>query len=81
MRAKHEFLNKDLGTIDPAIGAGLTARGMIDDNFAHAVDAAIDDTRDKWATLEEQLRATYGDRQGAQLACAITHDHPLTVCP
>lgn len=81
MRAKHEFLNKDLGAIDPAIGAGLTARGAIDDNFAHAVSAAIDDTRDKWATLEEQLRAAYGDQQGARLACAVTHDHPLTACP
>jgi hypothetical protein len=81
VRIKHAFLDKDLGTIDPAIGAGLTSRGIINDNFAHAVAAAIDDTRDKWATLEEQLRATYGELRGAQLACAITHDHPLTACP
>lgn len=80
-RVKHEFLNKDLGSIDPTIGKGITVRGKIDDNFAHAVEAAIDDTRDKWATLEEQLRATYGDRQGARMACAITHDHPLVDCP
>lgn len=80
LRIKHEFLNKDLGTIDPAIGAGLTARGLVADNFAHAVSAAIDDTRDKWATLEEQLRATYGYQQGARMACVITHDHPLTEC-
>jgi hypothetical protein len=81
MRAKHEFLNKDLGTIDPEIGAGITARGMIADNFAHAVSAAIDDTRDKWATLEEQLRTTYGDRQGTRMVCVITHDRPLVDCP
>ena len=81
VRVKHEFLNKDLGAIDPAIGAGLTPRGKINDNFARAVSAAIDDTRDKWATVEEQLRATYGDQEGSRLACAITHDHPLTECP
>lgn len=81
MRIKHAFLNKDLGVIDPAVGAGLTSRGKINDNFARAVAAAIDDTQDKWATLGEQLRATYGDLQGARLACAITHDHPLTACP
>src|SRR5436305_1644513 len=44
---KHEALNKDMGTIDPAIGAGTTPRGRTGDNFKRAVEAAIDDTRDK----------------------------------
>jgi len=81
MRAKRLTLNKDMGTIDPQIGKGTTPRGLIADNFAHAVEAAIDDTRDKWATLEEQLDATYGDQQGARMACVITHDRPLNICP
>jgi rubrerythrin len=81
MRAKRLYLNKDMGTIDPQIGKGTTPRGLVADNFAHAVEAAIDDTRDKWATLEEQLAATYGDQQGARVACVITHDRPLNACP
>ena len=80
-RAKRLTLNKDMGAIDPQIGRGTTPRGLIDDNFAHAVEAAIDDTRDKWATLEEQLASTYGDGPGARMACVLTHDRPLNVCP
>jgi len=80
-RAKRLTLNKDMGTIDPQIGRGTTPRGLIDDNFARAVEAAIDDTRDKWATLEEQLASTYGDGPGARMACVLTHDRPLNVCP
>jgi hypothetical protein len=81
MRAKRLTLNKDMGAIDPVIGKGTTPRGLIDDNFARAVAAAIDDTRDKWATLEEQLSATYGEPQGTRMACVITHDRPLNICP
>ena len=80
-RAKRLTLNKDMGAIDPQIGRGTTPRGLIDDNFARAVEAAIDDTRDKWATLEEQLASTYGDGPGARMACVLTHDRPLNVCP
>ena len=80
MRIKRQYLNKDLGAIDPDIGKGTTPRGLIDDNFAHAVAAAIDDTRDKWATLKEQLTATYGDQQGTRMICVITHDRPLNIC-
>ena len=80
-RAKRLTLNKDMGTIDPEIGKGTTPRGLVDDNFARAVAAAIDDTRDKWATLEEQLASTYGDGPGARMACVLTHDRPLNVCP
>lgn len=81
MRAKRLTLNKDMGTIDPEIGKGTTPRGLIADNFARAVEAAIDDTRDKWATFEEQLAVTYGGPQGARMACVITHDRPLNICP
>jgi hypothetical protein len=80
-RAKRLMLNKDMGTIDPQVGRGTTPRGLIDDNFARAVSAAIDDTRDKWATLEEHLASTYGDGPGGRMACVLTHDRPLNVCP
>jgi hypothetical protein len=79
-RVKHRVVNKDDGTIDPVLGSGTTIRGGIADNFAKAATAAIDDTRDKWATLQEKLIATYGGHDGLLMACAITHDHPMQDC-
>lgn len=79
-RIKHQVVNKDEGTIDPILLSGTTIRGRIADNFARAVNAAIDDTRDKWATLKEKLIETYGPRDGALMACAISHDDPLEDC-
>lgn len=79
-RVKHLVVNKDYGTIDPAIGGGTTRRGSHDDNFAHAIEAAIDDTRDKWLTFRERLTQAYGARTGALMACAISHDDPVADC-
>ncbi len=79
-RVKHLALNKDKGTIDPAIGAGATERGKINDNFRHAVEAAIADTKDKWATLKERLVAAYGAARAAKMVCALTRDDPVKVC-
>jgi len=80
VRVKHAVLNKDTGAIDPAIGAGTTPRGKTDGNFRRAVEAAIADSRDKWALLRERLRARYGARDGARMACAISHDDPVRDC-
>jgi hypothetical protein len=77
---KHEHLNKDKGQIDPTIGAGTTSRGKVDDNFKLAAEAAIVDTRDKWATFRERLLTTYGVTRGARMICAITHDNPVRTC-
>jgi len=77
---KHEDLNKDKGTIDPSLGAGTTERGKVNANFQHAVSAAIDDTRDKWAMLRERLVATYGAQKGNMMICALTHDNPAKTC-
>ena len=79
-RVKHLALNKDKGTIEPTIGAGTTPRGSINDNFRRAVEAAIDDTRDKWATLKERLTATYGAERAATMVCALTRDKPSKGC-
>jgi hypothetical protein len=79
-RIKHAVVNKDEGTIDPIILTGTTQRGRIADNFARAVNAAIGDSKDKWATLKERLIATYGAHDGALMACAITHDDPMEAC-
>jgi hypothetical protein len=79
-RVKHAVVNKDDGTIDPLLGAGTTLRGSHDDNFAHAITAAIDDTQDKWADFRERLVAAYGPQEGALMACAISHDDPMEDC-
>jgi len=79
-RVKHMVVNKDDGTIDPVIGDGTTIRGRHDDNFAHAVEAAIDDTRDKWLTFRRRLTDAYGAKTGALMACAISHDDPVADC-
>jgi len=79
-RVKHAVVNKDTGAIDPILGDGTTLRGSHDDNFAHAIAAAIDDTRDKWLTFRQALVAAYGAKSGALMACAVSHDDPLADC-
>jgi hypothetical protein len=80
-RVKHRDLNKDEGTIDPAIkAAGRTARGKVRGNFGRAVRAAVSDTGDKWATLSERLVAVYGPKRGALMICAIVRDDPVKDC-
>lgn len=79
-RVKHEFLNKDKGTIDPAIGGPATPRGLVQDNFRRSVQVAILDTRDKWSILQERLVARWGARDGNLMICAITHDDPSATC-
>lgn len=75
-RAKHAALNKDEGKVDPKPGKGKTDRGKINDNFAHAANAAILDSRDKWKTFRERLVSTYGEKRAAAMACALTRDDP-----
>lgn len=78
-RVRHAVLNKDTGTIDPATGAaqdGTTPRGAENENFAHAVAAAIEQTRDDWAYFEEQVTAAYGSDRAALILCAVKSDDP-----
>ena len=79
-RVKHAALNKDEGVIDPAVGAGATQRGMVQDNFRRAVEAAIADSRDKWALFRERLVSAYGPTKGARMACVIRSDSPAKDC-
>lgn len=79
-RVKHEFLNKDKGTIDPALTAAGTPRGVVHGNFARSVQVAIADTQDKWLILKERLVARYGLRDGRTMICALTHDDPAKTC-
>ncbi|MEH6663163.1 MAG: hypothetical protein V7679_16065 [Parasphingorhabdus sp.] len=79
-RVRHGNLNKDLGTIDPVIGNGTTERGAMNDNFRHAVEAAISDSADKWATYKELVVAAYGEARGGKMICALTSDSPAKAC-
>ena len=79
-RVKHEALNKDNGPIDPTIGVGATPRGQINGNFQRAVEAAVADTRDKWALLRDRLEARYGPQKADRMICALTRDQPARQC-
>ncbi len=85
----HEDLNKDTGTIDPdrfgqagdpTFTAARTARGRVGANFHKAVAGAVFDTRDKIRVFKERLIAAYGERNGALMFCAVTHDNPKATC-
>ncbi|WP_328741549.1 CinY protein [Streptomyces caniferus] len=82
-RLTHETLNKDTGLIDAATGAATaptTSRGQVAGNFGAAVTVAIDSTRGQWKGFQDTLTASYGPAEGARLACALTHDHPVRDC-
>jgi hypothetical protein len=85
-RVRHAALNKDNGQIvitDPAhpvIGVGTTDRGMINDNFRHAVEAAIDETGARWDAFAARLNQRYGEARARRMLCAIRSDEPAR-CP
>lgn len=81
-RVTHFTLNKDKGSITstglvPSAEAsrGLTVGPDRLTNFARAVTAATDDTRDKWEMLKERIREKYVTTgQAAKMICAIAKD-------
>jgi hypothetical protein len=79
-RVKHAVLNKDKGAIGDQIGPGTTPRGKVDDNFRRAVQAAAQDTRDKWATLQEGLTKAYGPARAKKMICVLTRDEAVSDC-
>jgi len=83
-RIHHNTLNKDRGKISLnngySIGAGFTPRGQLNQNFLHSVEAAIDDTIDKWLMFREMLLLRYGEEQGTKMICVLTNDKPAQNC-
>jgi hypothetical protein len=74
-RISRAALNKDLGPVGGGRGgSGTTPRGRVEGNFARAVAAAIEDTKDKWAFFKERLAAQYGKHNAAMIVCAIERD-------
>ena len=82
LRVRHAALNKDDGEINldnlaaPQFGQGTTARGALNGNFQRAAQAAVDDTHDKWAWFEDQVRARYGVTRGRVILCVVLNDRP-----
>ncbi len=77
VRAKHDYINKDKGDIDPAtgrIGAGTTDRGKVNDNFKHAVEAAVEETNMRWFVFEDRIRAAYPGARGNRIICVLKSD-------
>jgi len=79
-RVGHATLNKDNGRVSTSGSVGNTPRGALNNNFQFAVDAAIEDTQDKWLTLIETLITVYGQEKGAKIICAIKSDRPTITC-
>ena len=76
-RVMHKILNKDEGLISKtAIGPGETPRGKINGNFERAVNAAIDDTADKWLYFEQQVHAAFPGARGKRIVCVVKSDTP-----
>jgi hypothetical protein len=88
VRVKHKVLNKDTGPIAVGpgplsgltIGPGTSARGAINNNFRHAVEAAVGDTTDKWLYFSGLVLHTYPGLRGQRILCAVMRDNPAT-CP
>ncbi|WP_162789592.1 CinY protein [Altererythrobacter sp. ZODW24] len=79
-RVRHANVHKDVGEIGEEIGKGTSQRGAMNENFRHAVEAAIEDSSDKWVTFREALVTEYGAERGEKMICAITHDKPKRDC-
>jgi len=82
-RITHAALNKDNGIIDPVTGASTrpdTPRGMVGQNFAKAVAAAIDETRRQWRDFRSDLATRYGNDRASLMICALVRDDPAGDC-
>ena len=67
-------LSKDFGPIGRGKGGlGMTPRGAINRNFARAVEAAVEDTVDKWAYFKEQVGKTFG-ADAPKIICTLQSD-------
>lgn len=76
-RIRHYFLNKDIGNIGNSvrnIGAGKTIRGRHNQNFQRVIRLAVEDTRNKWLFVEEEIIRRFGQSIGSKVICKIKKD-------
>ncbi len=82
-RITHAALNKDNGIVDPGTGAAThpgTPRGLVEQNFAKAVAAAIEETRRQWRDFRSEMATRYGRDSASVITCALTRDDPAEQC-
>lgn len=83
-RITHHDLSKDKGIIflDGSFGpVGPDPRSRAAaDNFAAAVAAAVEHSRQAWASLREEIRERYGQVRGDLMVCALVRDDPVRDC-
>ncbi len=82
-RVRHDVLNKDKGRINLAagsVGRGKTPRAAGNDDFAHAVIAAVQDSQSKWRAFESGVLTRYGQAKGQRIICAMIKDDPARTC-
>ncbi len=80
-RVMRADLSKDFGPIGRGKGGtGVTPRGSINRNFTRAVEAAVEDTVDKWAYFKERVQTDYGSAAGKVLCTVTTDGTDIAAC-
>lgn len=84
-RTTHHALNKDHGVINldatfGEVGVFSLRAAVIPDNFHNAVMAAVQASREAWASLRDELRHRYGVVAGNLMICALVRDDPIKDC-
>ncbi|KAK1783023.1 hypothetical protein QBC45DRAFT_400536 [Copromyces sp. CBS 386.78] len=85
-RVSHHTINKDHGVVYldgtfGEIGPGTPrTEKASEENFKRAVMAAVEDSRNAWKSLREELRERYGAEKGDLMICALVRDHPVRDC-
>jgi hypothetical protein len=84
-RITHRALSKDNGLIYPdgtigEVGPNSPRGEAVPSNFHLAVQAAIQSSRDAWASLQDEIRHQYGPLRGNLMLCALIRDDPVNDC-
>ncbi|KAJ4413915.1 hypothetical protein N0V85_003382 [Neurospora sp. IMI 360204] len=85
-RVSHHTMNKDHGVVyldgtfgEIGPGTPRTEKAR-EENFKRAVAAAVEDSRNAWKALREELRDRYGAEKGDLMICALVRDDPVRDC-
>ncbi|KAK3294170.1 uncharacterized protein B0H64DRAFT_462757 [Chaetomium fimeti] len=83
-RVTHGALSKDKGVIhlDGTFGlVELDPRSQaVSTNFKLAVRAAVQHSREVWASLRDEIRLQYGTVSGDLMICSLIRDNPVKDC-
>lgn len=83
-RVTHGALSKDKGVIhlDGTFGVvDIDPRSQsVSTNFQLAVKAAVQHSREVWASLRDEIRLQYGAISGDLMICSLVRDNPVKDC-